>query len=92
MTPTAAYRMTVHDVFRFSDGSTLFLGRVEPDVPRLIPAQAEVVVGGKVIARIQLTEERMPGPSSRGRRSLVTRDRLDHEALKTGPCALICQL
>ncbi len=85
------FTMLVHDFFRFADGSTVFLGTVEPELPILVPATAEVFVAGRSIGHIHLAEERMPGPASGGRRSLVTRDPIDHDNLRMGVCTLICE-
>jgi hypothetical protein len=85
------YTMMVEDAFRFADGTTLFLGTVQPEQPHLVPAAAEVQVNGHTIASVNLTEERMPGPASRGRRSLMTPDAVDHEAIVRGHCVLICR-
>lgn len=86
------YTMVVEDFFRLADGSTLFLGTVEPEPRSLLPATAEIRIAGQTIGEIRLTEERMPGPASRGRRSLVTRDPVDHNALRKGPCMLACRM
>jgi hypothetical protein len=84
------YIMIVEAFFPFEDGSTLFLGTVDPQWNCLLPATAEIQIGGRAIGQVRLTEERMPGPAQRGRRSLVTRDPVDHDALREGACVLAC--
>lgn len=84
------YKFAVHDIFRFEDGSTVFLGTVDTEYPRLVPADADVQLEGKTVAHIRLTEEPMPGPKSKGHRVVVTRDNIDIGRLKGRECLLVC--
>ena len=92
--PQGSYVLAVRDVFRFGDGSTVFLCEVRDGqaIARLTPAIADVVVEGRVVARVVLSEERLPGPASHGQRTVVTRDKIDVSVVRSGRCVLRCSI
>lgn len=55
---------TVHvkEIFRFGDGSTVFVGEVLDGGKVITPCRVTVLVDGAPIASLELEGERMPGP------------------------------
>lgn len=78
--------MDVEEIFRFDDGSTLFVGTVEGDVE--LPALASIFVDGELLGIVKLTERRMPGPAKPHLQVVVTRDPIDLLRIKSGTCML----
>ena len=64
------FRMMVKDVFRFSDGTTVFAGNVL-EGPKFIHAgQFELKIDGKLLGLVHLDGERMSGTGQPGIRSI----------------------
>jgi hypothetical protein len=83
------FTLLVDDFFHFADGSTVFVGTLQGGDSVIVPAEVDIFIGGALLGRIQLTEERMPGPAIRGKRIVVTHDPVNHSALRAGPCVLV---
>lgn len=88
--PVPPFVLRVDDVFAFSSGVTVLVGRVESGVPSLLaPCNAELVVDGQSRGEIRLESERMPGPRSANRRAVETKARLEATELRGKDCVLI---
>ena len=81
------------DLFMFDDRRTVIVVEMEDEERMHFPLRAAVMHEGRLIKEVTLTSERMPGPSSAGRRALETWDvaDVDDDLLRSGRCALHIQ-
>ena len=86
--PVASFTLTVSDVFRFSDGSTVFVGTAAPPGAVLAPARVDVVAHGRTLMKLALVEERSVGPKAGARRMVATFDPVDPQRFESG-CVLV---
>ena len=57
--------MTVHEIFKFGDGSTLIVGELHsPTETSPVGTAVEVLLADQTVGRISICSDRMPGPSS----------------------------
>lgn len=86
----STFTFVVEDVFAFSGGITVFVGRAaqEPAPKVLAPCDVEVVVDEQPLGRVHLTAERTSGRRL-GVRAVETRDPVDVAALRGHQCVLI---
>jgi hypothetical protein len=69
------FSMKVEDIFRFGDGSIVFVGGVTGGGRVITPSEVTLQKDGLAIATITLAGERMPGPNLPvGSRVVFTRD------------------
>ena len=91
MKTATSFEMTIVDLFRFSDGRTVFVGRIDGEAKFIRPCRCELRVDGVLRSVIQLEGEMMPDRNSpEGYRSVSTRDSvsLDRQLLSTSKCHL----
>lgn len=82
--------LRVDDVFAFSGGVTVLVGRLESGAPAMLaPCNVELIVDGQSRGEIQLESERMQGPRSAGHRAVETRADLEPAELRGRDCVLI---
>lgn len=84
------FTFAVEDVFAFSDGLIVFVGRPsrEPGPKVLVPCDADVVVEDHVVGRVHLSAERGAGHRA-GLRAVETRSPLDVAAIRGRRCVLV---
>lgn len=58
---TSNLRMTISDVFRFSDGRTVFTGSMRDAPAHIGSCQAELIVDGQPVASMPIEGEQMGG-------------------------------
>jgi hypothetical protein len=74
-----AWEMRVREVFRLSDGRTVFVGPMTSDPPFVTSAVCDLIVEGAPVGDVAVSED-LPErrePSSSGDRALSTHDDLD---------------
>lgn len=82
-------QLDVIEVFRFSDGRTVFVGPVHGDLKYIPPCDAELVVNGNVVGTVHLEGEMMPnGQQPVGYRSVATSDVVDLKSPKSDEVCL----
>jgi|JI10StandDraft_1071094.scaffolds.fasta_scaffold1102927_2 hypothetical protein len=86
-----AFTFGVDDVFEFSGGITVFVGKpTSKAAPRtLTPCEVEVLVDGRSVATIQLISERMSGHRDPSVRAVETRAPIDLTTIRGHECQLI---
>jgi hypothetical protein len=84
----SAFTFAVEEVFAFSDGVTVFVGRPDPAAKVLAPCDVDVMVDDHLLARARLTAERTQGRRA-GLRSVETRHPVDVAAIRGHQCILV---
>lgn len=79
--------MSVDEVFRFADGSTVFVGKVHEGPAFIGPCDVELMIDGVPRGLITLTGERTSGRA--GLRAVQTRSPVDLDVARAGECELI---
>jgi hypothetical protein len=89
-TPTA-FEMKIVEMFRFSDGRTVFVGPIETDAQFLGACRCELVVDGVSRSVVSIEGEMMPDRQhEEGYRSLSTTDAvaLERHTIEKSECRL----
>ncbi len=60
--PIKPYELDVAEIFRFGDGSTIFVGPLSTELKIITPCRVEVLLDGNHLTDVDLVGERSPGP------------------------------
>jgi hypothetical protein len=85
------FEMRIHDLFKFSDGRTVFVGTVTSPTNFIQACKCQLIVNSTVQEMIQIEGEMIPDrPHPEGYRSLSTREpvQLDRETVISTECLL----
>lgn len=91
MNPSVCFEMMIAELFRLSDGRTVFVGHVEGETKFIRPCQCELLMDGVRKALVAVEGEMIPeGRHPAGFRSVATRDAiaLDTQQVATSDCRL----
>jgi len=77
MTDEAALRLEVDDIFRFSDGTTIFVGRLNGVAKLITQTVARLWIDDQPGPYIRIDGERMPSSATPHLRSVSTRENVE---------------
>jgi hypothetical protein len=75
------FTMSVKDTFHFADGTTAFVGQVEPNVKFIRPCDCEILVDGEVKGSVRIDGEMIACRTTVPERAISTSERVDFAAI-----------
>jgi hypothetical protein len=81
-------RLQLEESFRFGDGTTVLVGKLDADVQVIGRSTAQLWIDGEAGPWIRIEGERMPGPAPTKSRSVFTHQAVDVD-VKNHSCVLV---